>query len=215
MVCESWPDQKMRLPITLNAPATGRPCRNVIVANMGLALRPAMPTGAILRLIKEDRVGVVLIGMGTIDAMQPAGKLRLGMQEQLLKTKNARYTPAWIWGLSDMRALTAAIEERDVFQPAKVLATGTRGVAAAIAGIHDERFTAIMPIVAPPLGNPGGAYVVGTDAVEITKANAQLLADLAGGKVPGLPETAQSRRTNHDRTGAFGRLERSRNRANE
>jgi hypothetical protein len=194
IVCEWWPGQKVRLPITLNAPATGGPCRNVIVANMGLALRPAMPTGAILRLIKEDRVGVVLIGMGTIDAMQPAGKLHLGMREQLLKTKNARYTPAWIWGLSDMRALTAAIEERDVFQPAKVLATGgsKRGVAAAVAGIHDERFTAIMPIVAPPLGNPGGAYVVGTDAVEITKANAQLLADLAGGKLPRLPETAHA-----------------------
>jgi hypothetical protein len=194
IVCEWWPGQKVRLPITLNAPATGGPCRNVIVANMGLALRPAMPTGAILRLIKEDRVGVVLIGMGTIDAMQPAGKLHLGMREQLLKTKNARYTPAWIWGLSDMRALTAAIEERDVFQPAKVLATGgsKRGVAAAVAGIHDERFTAIMPIVAPPLGNPGGAYVVGTDAVEITKANAQLLADLAGGELPRLPETAHA-----------------------
>jgi hypothetical protein len=65
-------------------------------ANMGLALRPTLPTGASLRLLKEDGVGVVLVGMGTIDAMQPEGKLHLGMQEQLLKTKVARYTPAWI-----------------------------------------------------------------------------------------------------------------------
>jgi hypothetical protein len=153
-----------------------------------------MPAGTMLRLLKEDRVGVVLVGMGTIDAMQPVGKLHLGMQEHLLKTKDARYTPAWIWGVSDMRALTAAIEEKDVFQPAKVVATGgsKRGVAAAVAGIHDERFTAIMPIVAPPLGNPGGAYVVGTDAVGITKANAQFLADLAGGKIPHLPATAHA-----------------------
>jgi hypothetical protein len=81
--------------------------------------------------------------------------------------------------MSNMRALTAAMEDRAVFQPVKVLSTGgsKRGVAAAAAGIHDERFTAIMPIVAPPLGNPGGAYVVGTDGAEIAKANVQFLAD--------------------------------------
>jgi hypothetical protein len=193
-VCEWWPGQKVRLPVTLNAPVAGGLCRNVIVANMGLGLRSALPTGASLRLLKEDGVGVVLVGMGTIDAMQPEGKLHLGMQEQLLKTKDARYTPAWIWGMSDMRALTAAMEERAVFQPAKVLSTGgsKRGVAAAAAGIHDERFTAIMPIVAPPLGNPGGAYVVGTDDAEIAKANVQFLADLAAGKLPGLPPTAHA-----------------------
>src|SRR4051812_28197035 len=193
-ICEWWAGQKVRLPVTLNAPVAGGPCRNVIVANMGLALRATLPTGAMLRLLKEDGVGVVLVGMGTIDAMQPVGKLHLGMQEQLLKTKDAKYTPPWIWGMSDMRALTAAMEERTVFQPAKVLSTGgsKRGVAAAAAGIHDERFTAIMPIVAPPLGNPGGAYVVGTDSTHITKANAQFLADLDGGKLPSLPPTAHA-----------------------
>src|SRR3954453_13370270 len=106
-VCEWWPGQKVRLPVTLNAPVAGGPCRNVIVGNMGLALRPTLPTGATLRLLKEHGVGVVLVGMGTIDAMQPAGTLHLGMQEHLLQTKDARFTPAWIWGLSDMRGLTA------------------------------------------------------------------------------------------------------------
>jgi hypothetical protein len=191
-VCEWWPGQKVRLPVTLNAPVAGGPCRNLIIGNMGLALRPTLPTGATMRLLKEHGVGVVLVGMGTIDAMQPAGKLHQGMQEQLLRTKEARYTPAWIWGLSDMRALTTAIAEKDVFQPVRVLATGgsKRGVASAAAGIHDDRFTAIMPVVAPPLGNPGGAYVVGTDAPEITKANERFLADLAAGKFPSLPDTA-------------------------
>jgi hypothetical protein len=93
-----------------------------------------------------------------------------------------------------MRALTAAIAEKDAFQPTKVLATGgsKRGVAAAAAGIHDERFTAIMPVVAPPLGNPGGAYVVGTDPPDILKANERFLADLAAQKMPGLPATAHA-----------------------
>ncbi len=193
-VCEWWPGQKVRLPVTFNAPASGGPCRNVIIGNMGLALKPALPTGAMLRLLKENGVGVVLIGMSTIETMQPVGRLHLGMQEQLLKTKDARFTPAWIWGLSDMRALTAAVAEKEVFQPTKVLSTGgsKRGVGAATAGIHDERFTAILPVVAPPLGNPGGAYVAGTDAPEITKANEQFLADLAAGKMQSLPTSARA-----------------------
>ncbi len=193
-VCEWWPGQKVRLPVTLNAPVSGGPCRNVIIGNMGLALRPTLPTGMTMRLLKEHGVGVVLIGMGTIDAMQPAGTLHLGMQEQLLKTKDARFTPAWIWGMSDMRALTLAVTEKAVFQPAKVLATGgsKRGLGAAAAGIHDDRFTAIMPVVAPPLGNPGGAYVVGTDVAEITQANETFLADLAAGRFASLPATAHA-----------------------
>ena len=61
-----------------------------------------------LRLLKEKGVGVVLIGMSTIDAMEPAPKLMPGMKEHMLATKDARYSPAWIWGMSDMRAITAA-----------------------------------------------------------------------------------------------------------
>lgn len=193
-VCEWWPGQKVRLPVTLIAPAAGAPCRNVVVANMGLVLRPALPGGALLRLLKKDGVGVVLIGMGTIDAMAPAGQLHRGMQQQLLKTKNARYTPAWIWGMSDMRALTAAYAEPTVFQPTKVLSTGgsKRGIAAATAGIHDARFTAIMPVVAPMLGSPGGAYVLGTEPAEITRLDTAFLADLAAGKISGLPASAHA-----------------------
>ncbi|MCB1231111.1 MAG: hypothetical protein KDN19_12625, partial [Verrucomicrobiae bacterium] len=41
-VCEWWPGQKVRLPVTLNAPTEGGPCKNVVVANQGLAKRPAL-----------------------------------------------------------------------------------------------------------------------------------------------------------------------------
>lgn len=199
-ICEWWSGQKVRLPVTFNVPAAGGPCRNVIIGNMGLALRPALPTGAMMKLLKEQGVGVVLVGMGTIDAMAPAGKLHLGMKENLLKTKDARFTPAWIWGMSDMRALTAAVAEKEYFQPGKVLSTGgsKRGVGAATAGIHDSRFTAIMPVVAPPLGSPGGAYVIGTDPKAITTANTQFLAELAAGKHPALPDTARAALVDRD-----------------
>lgn len=178
---EWWPGQKVRLPVTLLAPADA-PCQYVVVDNAGLTKKAVSPTGAHLRLLKEKGVGLVYIAMTTVDAMEPLG-LDVGMKEHLLKTKDMRYTPAWIWGLSDMRALTAALAEKDVFQPKKVIATGgsKRGVATAAAGIADDRFTGIMPVVAPIIDSPGGPYVEGTRAPEIVRANEEFLAAIPHG----------------------------------
>jgi hypothetical protein len=188
-VCEWWPGQKVRLPVTFCAPDTPEPCTNLIVSNMGLALKPALPAGPLLKLLTEQGVGIVLVGMGTIDAMEPKGTLHLGMKRQLLQTRDARFTPAWIWGMSDMRALTAAMAESTVFRPQKVLATGgsKRGVGAAICGIHDARFTAILPVVAPILGNPGGAYVRGSALTAEAAMNSDFLDHLPAE----LPATAR------------------------
>ncbi len=178
-VCEWWPGMKVRLPVTMLAPATGV-CTNVLVENTGLQLKAAAATGAKLRLLKEHGVGLVFIGMAPIDTMEPAGRLHTMMEERFVKTKDTRHTPAWIWGISDMRALTAAIAEKDVFQPRKVMATGgsKRGVATAAAGIADDRFTAIMPVVAPVIESPGGPYVEGMMPPEITKMNEAFIAGM-------------------------------------
>jgi len=207
-VCEWWPGQKVRLPVTLLAPATGEPCKNVIVDNAGLALKAVSPSGAKLRLLKEHGVGLVYIGMNTVDAMEPVGKLDVGMKEHLLKTKDMRYTPAWIWGISDMRALTAAIAEKDVFQPEKALATGgsKRGVATAAAGIADDRFTAIMPVVAPIIDSPGGPYVEGMRPAAIVAANEQFLVDLAAGKIPNAPAAGHDALVSREKIRAFERI---------
>jgi hypothetical protein len=180
----------------------------VIVGNAGVELKAAPPTGAMLRLVKEKGVGLALIGMTTIDAMPPVGQLDVGMKKHFLETKDARYTPAWIWGMSDMRALTAAVAERDVFQPVKVLATGgsKRGVATAAAGIADDRFTAIMPVVAPIIDPPGGPYVEGLRPVEITRANEQFLKDLGAGKIANAPATAVEPLVSRDQIRAAERI---------
>ncbi len=192
-VCEWWPGQKVRLPVTLLAPAGGA-CRNIVIGNASVQLKAAAPAGAMLRLLRDHGVGIVLIGMTSIDAMEPKGKLDVGMKKHFLKSKDARYTPAWIWGMSDMRALTAALTEKDVFQPGKVLATGgsKRGVGAAAAGIADDRFTAILPVVTPIIDSPGGPYVEGMMPPEITRANEQFLADLLADKVPNAPAAART-----------------------
>ena len=207
-VCEWWPGQKVRLPVTLLAPEKGGPCKNVIVDNAGVQLKAASPAGAKLRLLKENGVGIALIGMTTMDAMEPLGKLDVGMKEHFLKTKDARFTPAWIWGMSDMRALTAAMAEKDVFQPVKVIATGgsKRGVATAAAGIADDRFTAIMPVVAPIIDPPGGPYVEGLQRVEIVKENDRFLADLGAGKLTNAPATAVEPLVSRDKVRAAERI---------
>ena len=207
-VCEWWPGQKVRLPVTLVAPAAGGSCRNVIVGNTGAELKAAAPGGAMLRLLKENGVGLVLIGMTSIDAMEPIGKLDTGMKAHFLKSKDARFTPAWIWGLSDMRALTAALAEKEVFQPGKVIATGgsKRGVAAAAAGIADDRFTAILPVAAPIIDPPGGPYVEGLKPAEITRVNEQFLADLSAGKIPNAPVTAVDPLVSRDKIRADERI---------
>ncbi len=192
-VCEWWPGQKVRMPVTLNVPASGPPCRNVLLMNMGLNLKVAMPNGVARTLLKEHGVGVVLVGMGTIEAMKPSGQLHLGMRQQLLDTKLVRFSAGWIWGMSQMRGLTAATAESDYFQPVKVLATGgsKRGVGSTVAGINDDRFTAILPVVAPPLGNPGGVFVQGTEPRSIIEADRRFYADLDAGKL-GLDQSVKA-----------------------
>ena len=207
-VCEWWPGQKVRLPVTLIAPTVGEPCANVIVGNTGMILKSAAPAGSMLRLLKENGVGLALISMTTIDAMEPLGQLDVGMKAHFLQSKDARFTPAWIWGLSDMRALTAAMAESAVFQPRKVIATGgsKRGVGAAAAGIADDRFTAIMPVVAPIIDPPGGPYVEGTGPIAITRANEEFLADLGAGKSSNAPITAIEPLVSREKIRAFERI---------
>lgn len=176
-ICEWWPGQKVRMPVTMLAPATGV-CTNVLIENTSAQLKVTAASGAKLRLLKEHGVGLVFIGCVPIDTMEPVGRLHLMMEEHFIQSKSTRYTPAWIWGIGEMRALTTAIAEKDVFQPKKVLATGgsKRGVATAAAGIADDRFTAIMPVVAPVIESPGGPYVEGMMPPAITKMNDAFIA---------------------------------------
>ena len=179
-VVEWWPGQKVRLPVTLLAPAQGV-CTNLLIENTGIVLKAAATTGAKLRLIKDNGVGIALIGMVPITDMEPKGQLHKQMEDHFLKTKDTRYTPAWIWGISDMRAVTAAFAEKDVFQPKKILTTGgsKRGVATAASCIWDDRITAMLPVVAPIIESPGSPYVEGTLDASIQKMNEDFLATMS------------------------------------
>jgi len=191
-VCEWWPGQPVRIPVTFVVPKEGGPVENVLLINMPLALNPARITEPGLSLAKEKGVGLVMVGMGVIEAMVPAGELHMGMRKRLLETKNPRYSPAWIWGMSQMRGLTAAVQEAERFQPVKVIASGgsKRGIGSAAAGIFDDRFTGIVPIVAPPMGNPGDPQVIGKQDEAIARINERFYRELKEGKLGLNPEIA-------------------------
>jgi hypothetical protein len=75
-VCEWWPGMKVRMPVTMLAPAKGV-CTNVLIENTSAQLKVTAASGAKLRLLKEHGVGLVFIGCVPIDTMEPVGKLHL------------------------------------------------------------------------------------------------------------------------------------------
>lgn len=153
-VCEWWPGKKIRIPLLFVAPAGGAP-RGLIVTSMSFQTKRVRPSELHRRLLPRG-VGFVHAAITRIDQMEPGGALRKAVDATFLKTKDVRHTSAWLWGMSYMRAATAALAESEVFSGDKIAATGgsKRGMASAAAAIHDDRFTGIIPVVAPAIELP-------------------------------------------------------------
>jgi hypothetical protein len=152
--CTWWPGREVRLPVVMVAPAEGGPFP-FIISSIGLTGQQVRPDDLAKALLPRG-VGFVHVGMGSIDQMEPRGTLADEMNARFLKTRDVRYTPMWLWGLTYMRAVTAAPTEDKVFKSGKIGATGgsKRGLASAAAGTWDDRVTVIVPMVAPVFAEP-------------------------------------------------------------
>jgi hypothetical protein len=152
--CTWWPGRAIRLPVVLVAPEKGGPFP-FIISSIGLGGKQVRPDD-LARALLPRGVAFVHVGMAAIDQMEPAGKLAEEMNARFLKTRDVRYTPPWLWGLTYMRAVTVALTEDKVFKAGKVGATGgsKRGLASAAAATWDDRVTAIVPMVAPVYSEP-------------------------------------------------------------
>jgi len=184
-VCEWWPGKKIRVPVILVAPA-GRPAQGFIVANMSFRTRH-IKLGPLHRYLLPRGVGFVHVAIDRLDRMEPGGRLQKAANEMLLKTRSVRYTGPWLWGITYMRAVTAALHESADFRGPKIAATGgsKRGMAAAVAALHDDRFTAIAPIVAPAMELPAALTRGGEEpSPEIAEADARFWKDAAAGRTP-------------------------------
>lgn len=147
--CTWWPGREIRLPVVFVAPPEGGPFP-FIISSIGLSGKQVRPDELEKALLPRG-VAFVHVGIGAIDQMEPRGELADEMNARFLKTRDVRYTPAWFWGLTYMRAVTAALTEERVFKAGRIGATGgsKRGLASAAAATWDDRVTVIVPMVAP------------------------------------------------------------------
>ncbi|MCB9382981.1 MAG: hypothetical protein H6509_00080 [Bryobacterales bacterium] len=181
-VAEWWAGRTVRIPVAYVAPPEA--ARFVVLGNIGLKAPKKAPLNDQMRTLLPRGVGFVMVGIGPIEAMEPAEELNDEMNQQFLSSKgDARYSPAWIWGMSYMRALTAALTEDDAFRPVNVAVSGgsKRGVASAACGIWDDRFTAFAPVVAPPYVAPSGLFAWPPDPAAVREANERFLAAVRDG----------------------------------
>ena len=62
----------------------------------------------------ENNVGFVLPAIGPIDKMKPDGpQIEAEMKQLYEKTGNIKYDKNWLWGSTYMRAITAALTEKN------------------------------------------------------------------------------------------------------
>lgn len=154
------PTMALRVPVRLIAPAAGCPC-DFIVTHSGFdATDEAVLADPLTRWAIQNRVALVVPGVAPLDESGPDGAtFAAALRARLAETGDVRYTAIYIWGLTYIRAATAAIAEAEVFRGGRVGAHGRSraGIAAATAVIHDPRFTALHAWLTPIAKLPTGA----------------------------------------------------------
>lgn len=160
-VAEWWPGQDYRIPVRLIAPLTGKAAGFHITGNHAYAsMTGDAGLDTLDQLLINGSVGVVYTVVQALPDI-PGGNLLLEqMTNRFISTHNPRYMTAWIWGMTLMRAATAALAETDYFDPGKIAGSGgsKNGVAPAVALINDDRFTATHSTVAPAYASPLRLY---------------------------------------------------------
>jgi hypothetical protein len=177
-VCEWWPGYQWRVPVVLTVPEDG--ARGFVITGQG---RGEKADPGIDRLLAGG-VGHVRTKISVIESY-PDGKKAAAISNALLsRTKDYRYTRFWIWGMTMMRAATAALAEEQYMKPGKIAAYGgsKNGLSPAMALIHDDRFTGIHPNVAPPNESP---YLSGDPVLlrEVADANHRFFTAFDAGNI--------------------------------
>lgn len=150
----------LRVPVRLIAPAAGCPC-DFIVTHSGFdATDEAVLAEGLTQWAMQNRVALAIPGVAPLDESGPDGAaFASALADRLAETGDVRFTALYVWGLTYIRAATAAIAEVDMFRGGRVGAHGRSraGIAAATAVIHDPRFTALHAWLTPIAKLPPGA----------------------------------------------------------
>ena len=160
-VAEWWPGQDYRIPVRLIVPLTGKAAGFHITGNhayAGMTADAGLDT--LDQLLIDGGVGVVYTVVQALPNIPGGSVILEQMTDRFLTTHDPRYMTAWIWGMTLMRAATAALAETDYFETGKIAGSGgsKNGVAPAVALINDDRFTATHSTVAPAYASPLRLY---------------------------------------------------------
>lgn len=182
-LCNFENGRKVRIPVTYIVPETKQACHFIVsYGNLGPTIYKDFD--GLQTKILENNVGFVLPAIGPIKKMKPDGpQLDAEMKQLLKKTRNIKYTSAWLWGATYMRAITAALTEKEHFLSEKIACDGRSksGMASSIAMIHYPEVTGLYARVWPSATFPeysSGAY---KEKVEID--NKTFYQQLASGEI--------------------------------
>lgn len=151
-VTEWWPGEVFRVPVRMVAPANG--ATGFVITGGTISVDGDQVSGELEQALLGNGVGVVYT------QVQSLNEYRSGLEAEMfghfLEAGDMRYTPAWIWGMIEMRAITAVLEETEHFSQGKIGAFGysKNGFAPAVALIQDDRVSAILAENAPAYVSP-------------------------------------------------------------
>lgn len=149
--CRFENGRKVRIPVTYVVPDNNQACHFIVSYGN---LRPTVykDFDGLMTKMLGNGVGFVLPAIGPISKMHPDGALiDVEMKNLLKKTRNVKYTSTWFRGICYMRAITAALTEKDRFLNTKIACDGRSKSAAAgqVALIHYPEVTGLYARVIP------------------------------------------------------------------
>ena len=182
-LCNFENGRKVRIPVTYIVPETEKACHFIVsYGNLGPTVYKEFD-GLKTKML-ENGVGFVLPAIGPIKKMKPDGpQLNAEMNQLMRKTRDIKYSSAWLWGATYMRAITAALEEEDHFLSEKIACDGRSksAMASAIAMIHYPEVTGLYARVWPSATFP--EYSTDAYKEKVDQDNITFYQKLAAGEI--------------------------------
>ena len=156
-VGELVPGKSYRIPVRMIVPAQTKAKGFHLTGGHGLSgfSKDVRPRGVDEELIRGGFGLVHTMVQGLEQSEQ--GDLGRASKDLFIETLNPRYSiQYWGWPATLMRAVTAALAEKDHFEPGKIAVSGSskNGASPSVSIIYDQRMTALHSGVAPIWDSP-------------------------------------------------------------
>lgn len=182
-LCDFENGRKVRIPVAYVVPDAKQACRFMVsYGNLGPTVYKEFD-GLKTKMLEND-IGFVLPAIGPIKKMKPDGlEIDAEMKQLFKKTFNIKYTSVWLWGATYMRAITAALGEKEHFLNEQIACDGRSksGMASAISMIHYPEVTGLYARAWPSADFPEYSSKAYKEKVE--QDNKTFYQQLAAGEI--------------------------------